>query len=82
MTLSDYFKQKGRDALRDLAAAAGVSDGYLLGLIYQPERLPSTGLCKRLVDASGGLLTLDGLANPQKQLVGREGRSGRRVKSK
>lgn len=81
MTLSDYFKKFGRDGLRKLATKATTTDRYLIQLIYSPSRLPSIPLAKRLVEASGNLLTLKGLANPKKQLVGRKGRSGRRAKS-
>lgn len=69
MTLNDYFITHGTKGLRDLALKAGTKLSYLLQLNYTPTKRPSMEMASRLVDASGGVLTLEGLANPKKILV-------------
>lgn len=69
MTLNDYFIKYGTAGLRALAKEAGTTVGYLLQLNYRPEKLPSIQMASRLVAASNGQLTLEGLANPQKVLA-------------
>lgn len=69
MTLNDYFIQYGTSGLRELADKAGTKLSYLLQLNYTPAKRPSIQMASRLVEASGGKLTLEGLANPKKVLV-------------
>lgn len=80
MTLSKFFQDYGLDGLRKLASEAGTSVGYLYQLIYDDSRIPSRDLSRRLVAASKRKLTIDGLKNPVRLLVGHKGRSGRRAK--
>ncbi len=75
MTLNDYFMRHGTKGLRDLAEKAGTKLSYLLQLNYSTDKRPSIQMASRLVEASNGALTLEGLANPKKVLV----REGRRV---
>lgn len=69
MTLNEYFIQHGTKGLRELASKAGTKLSYLLQLNYTPTKRPSIPMALKLVDASDGVLTLEGLANPQKTLV-------------
>lgn len=78
MTLNDYFIKHGTKGLRELAEKAGTKLSYLLQLNYSTGKRPSIQMAQRLVEASGGALTLEGLANPQKNLV----REARKVASK
>lgn len=66
MTINDYFAKFGTKGLRELAARSGTKLSYLLQLNYVETKRPSMQLAVRLVEASDGILTLDGLANPQK----------------
>ena len=77
MTLNDYFIKHGTKGLRELAEKAGTKLSYLLQLNYSTGKRPSIQMAQRLVDASGGALTLEGLANPKKSLV----REARKVAS-
>lgn len=69
MTLNEYFIKHGTQGLRDLAEKAGTKLSYLLQLNYSTGKRPSIPMALKLVEASDGALTLDGLANPQKNLV-------------
>lgn len=66
MTINDYFAKFGTKGLRELAARSGTKLSYLLQLNYVETKRPSMQMAVRLIEASDGLLTLDGLANPQK----------------
>lgn len=68
-TLNDYFRNHGTEGLRALAERAGTKVSYLLQLNYMPTKRPSVKMCERLVKASNGALTFEGLANPKKVLV-------------
>lgn len=68
MTLNAYFLRHGRAGLRALALATGARFGYLQQLNYVTRKKPSMALALKLVAASGGEITLDGLANPVKVL--------------
>ena len=71
MTLVEYINIYGEESLVPLAEAAGTKSTYLWQLIYKhkitasgkPKR-PSYELGKRLVEASGGILSDKGLLNP------------------
>lgn len=69
MTINDYFVRYGTKGLQGLADRAGTKLSYLLQLNYSPSKRPSITMASRLVEASGGELTLEGLANPKKVLV-------------
>ncbi len=64
MTLRKYQQIYGPAGLERLAIAAGTSRNYLWRLICSPTRLPSASLALQLIRASGGELTLEGLAYP------------------
>lgn len=63
MRLSEYFLDFGQDAFLALAKKARASVSYLTRLAYTRD-LPSMPLAKRLVRASDGKLTLEGLSDP------------------
>lgn len=69
MTLNEYFHEYGRPGLVSLAQKTGTKLSYLLQLNYVTEKRPSLDLAQRLIDASGGKLTLEGLSNPKKVLI-------------
>lgn len=77
MGLADYLEKYGHKGLEELAEKAGTSKGYLTRLAYQPWARPSLNLAARLVKASGGVLTFEGLANPRKYQGRRERSHGR-----
>lgn len=64
MNLHDYYKKHGTDGLVALAASVGSTLGYMQQLLYQPEKLPSIKMASKMVSASKGELTFEGLANP------------------
>lgn len=66
MGIGEFLEQYGRAELDRVAEKAGASKAYLLRLAYQPTAMPSLKLSKRLVEASDGRLTFEGLANPRK----------------
>ena len=66
MNLQDYFLNHGMAGLDKLAEGSGLRKSYLLQLVYVPTRRPSLSSAQKLVEASGGQLTLNGLANPYK----------------
>lgn len=68
-TINAYFLAHGTEGLRTLAQKAGTKLSYLLQLNYMPTKRPSVAMAQRLIEASDGELTLEGLANPQKRLV-------------
>lgn len=68
-TINEYFIKHGTAGLRALAEKAGTKPSYLLQLNYMPSKRPSIDLAQRLVEASDGELTFEGLANPQKRLA-------------
>lgn len=70
MNLQEYTIKHGTAKLHVLAELVGCKPTYLNNLLYavnnnpeKPKR-PSMALAQKLVDASGGQLTLNGLANP------------------
>lgn len=69
MTLNDYFIKYGIKGLRELAEKAGTKLSYLLRLNHSTGKRPSIQMAQRLVAASDGAFTLEGLANPTKNLV-------------
>lgn len=73
-TLNDYFLRHGTEGLRGLADRAGTKLSYLLQLNYSTEKRPSMLMAQRIAAASNGEITLDGLANPKKELVKRAGK--------
>jgi len=64
MTLNEYYMTYGLDGLRELAKRAGTKVSYLLQLNYDSSKRPSLQMAQRIVEASGGVITLDDLANP------------------
>lgn len=69
MTLSEYFSIHRMQGLRRLADETGCKLGYLQQLLYVPTKKPSMTVATRLIKASNGELTYEGLANPIKKLV-------------
>ena len=69
MTINEYFIRHRTDGLRRLADRAQTKLSYLLQLNYTPTKLPSIKMAKRLIDASDGELSFDGLLNPTKTLI-------------
>lgn len=68
-TINDYFLKYGTEGFRKLAAKAGTSVGYLQQLNYSTKKRPSISMAEKLIEASNGELTFEGLANPRKILV-------------
>jgi len=68
-TINDFFIKHGTEGFRRLAERAGTKVSYLLQLNYMPSKVPSVRMAQRLIAASDGELTLEGLANPQKRLA-------------
>lgn len=66
MNLQDYFLKHGMAGVARLAERSGLQKSYLLQLVYVPTRRPSLASAQKLVEASNGRLTLNGLANPYK----------------
>lgn len=67
-TITHFYRTHGQKGLRELANSVGTTEGYLVQLSYNPKKRPSVGLAKKLIDASGGEITLDGICNPIKTL--------------
>lgn len=67
MTLYDYYTKNGASAIAELAEKTQSSHKYLMGCVYR-ARCPSMQLASKLVAASGGQLTYEGLANPTKYI--------------
>jgi hypothetical protein len=68
-TINDYLLKYGQAGFARLAKRAGTKVSYLNQLNYDTNKRPSMEMAQRLVKASGGEITLDGLANPKKRLV-------------
>ena len=64
MTITEYFIQHRHAGLRKLADGAGTKYRYMLQLVYKEERTPSARLIKKLIAASEGVLTFEGLSTP------------------
>lgn len=64
MTLYEYYFVHGTDGLTKLAADAGTKLSYLRQLIYETRKRPSIEMASKIIDASGGKITLHGLCNP------------------
>lgn len=67
-TLNAYFLKHGKAGLRHLAAKTGAKVGYLQQLNYVTRKKPGKKLALKLVEASNGEITLEGLDNPVKVL--------------
>lgn len=68
MNLNDYYIKHGTAGLERLAQESDTKLSYLKQLVYTTNKRPSIEMARRLVAASGGELTFDGLANPVKRL--------------
>lgn len=72
-TLAEYQAIHGTEGLRRLADATGTKLSYLRQLICNAGKKPSADMALKLIQASGGKLTLEGLVNPVGQGSGRAG---------
>lgn len=63
-TIAAYFAKYRIHGLRRLAKATHCKPGYLQQLVVNPKKRPSMSLAQRLVHASNGELSFEGLANP------------------
>ena len=64
MTLAEYQAIYGTKGLVELAERAGTKLSYIRKLICVEGSVPSAPMCLRLIDASNGRLTLQGLVHP------------------
>ena len=62
--LIDFLAVYGRPGLREIAKTAGTEEIYLVRLCYDACKRPSLGLADKLIRASEGFLTVEGLLNP------------------
>lgn len=71
-TLNEYFRRHRTKGFEELARKSGTKLSYLLQLNYNPDRKrPSIDLATKLIEASNGELTYEGLANPNYDRVER-----------
>ena len=68
-TLNAYYRRHRKAGFKALAEKAGTTMGYLYQLNYVPTKKPSLAMAKRLVEASNGEITYEGLDNPRKVLL-------------
>lgn len=68
-TINDWYRAHRRRGLRELAEKVGTTDHYLMQLNYNPAKRPSADLALRLIEATDGAITLEGLCNPVKRLM-------------
>lgn len=64
MTLYEYYVVHKTEGLRELAERAGTKLSYIRQLIYETRKRPSVDMAAKIIEASGGQVTLDGLCNP------------------
>lgn len=72
MNAMEWWRAVGTQAARDAVEQAGTSWGYFQHIAHRRKR-PGPDLARRLIDASGGALTLDELLFPGEQRRGPTG---------
>lgn len=68
-TINDFYRAHRRRGLRELAQKTGTTDHYLMQLNYNPAKRPSVDMALKLIEATDGEITLEGLCNPVKKLM-------------
>lgn len=64
MTLAEYQQIYGTEGLRNLADSCGTKLSYIRKLICVTTNRPSSEMALKMIEASGGKLTLEGLVYP------------------
>jgi 3,4-dihydroxy 2-butanone 4-phosphate synthase / GTP cyclohydrolase II len=72
MNIAEYLATSGRH-LSDLAKAAGLHHSYVSRLVHGRRKNPTLETARRLVKASGGMITYEGLGLPPALVPNRHG---------